>query len=83
MDRVGTLLARYAHLEAPEKVVREAVVRCCRECVDIELLSHEVQVRNKSVRLFTHPTIRSELLLRKGELMRCLIEKGVKIDGIQ
>ncbi len=83
MHRVGTLLARYAHLEAPESAVRNAVILFCKECVGVEVEPYEVQYRNKTVRILAHPTIRSEVLLRKGELVRFLKERGVRVEAVQ
>ncbi len=69
MRLVSGFLQRYTNLKAPERVVREAFITAVRDVLEIDIPEDQVHIRNKTVRLSTSSTIKSEIHLHQSDIL--------------
>ncbi len=59
MKTVGDLLSRFKKIRAPERWVKEAVIKSIEEIVNIKLDPNEIRVHNNILFLTTKSTIKN------------------------
>lgn len=72
MEQIQALLKRYAHIQAPEKTIREAVIAVVREVVGISLGSEDVDVKKKTIRIHAPSVLKNEIRLHQQDILECL-----------
>ena len=76
MEQIALYLEKFTKLQSPESVVRREVIAVVKDIVGIEMDTSAVSVRNgNQITLSVHPVVKSELLIHKEELLKCLTQK--------
>lgn len=74
---ITPFLKKFSHLTPPEKSVRTHFITTVHELLGVSLREHEVVYRNNIIFLTTNPTVKSEIILHRGTLLRTLKEHVV------
>ncbi len=74
MKTLQGLLARYAHIKAPEGSVRDAFVAAVDTTLGIEIPPEQVRVKNKTATLSVPSVIKHEIHIHKEEILKKVSE---------
>lgn len=78
MEPLALYLKKFKKFAPPDGAARQAVIDCIKELVGETLTLESVQVRSGTVFIAAHPAIKTELFLRKEELLRCIKGKFMR-----
>jgi|TARA_B100000315_G_C14516357_1_gene559351 hypothetical protein len=72
---VGSLLTKFSTLTPPKRLICDACISVVKEIIGVTLHKHECDVQRGTIHLKTHPTVKSEVLAHKAEILRELQNK--------
>lgn len=77
MNNLKRFLDRFRNLRAPDASVKETFVRILEKEIGIVLSTKDIELVGSTLHIRAHPTLKSEVYLRKKHLLKCLLEEGV------
>lgn len=78
MEPLALYLEKFKKFAPPESAARQAVIDCVEELTGETLTLESVQVRSGTVFIAAHPATKTELFLRKEEILQCIKGKFLK-----
>lgn len=78
MEPFTLYLEKFKKFAPPEHFLRQAVAASIKELTGEIVTEESVTVRGATVFIAAHPVIKTELFLRKKELLRCITGKFLK-----
>lgn len=76
MKNVSSYLEKFKHIKPPKRTVLNKFIEVVYEVCGVKLKNFEIGIQNHIVFVTTNPTIKSEIVLNKGEILRKLNESG-------
>ncbi len=73
---IGNFLKRFKGILPTDRVVRDGLRVAIREHTGIDLSEREVAVRGAVAYLMTDPRVKSEIFLRRGEILRSVNDRA-------
>ncbi len=73
---IGDFLKRFKHILPTDRIVRDGLIAVIRECTGIQLGEREIAVRGSVAYLMVDPRVKSEVLMRRGEILRKVNERA-------
>lgn len=72
---INSLLTKFKTLTPPKRVICNACITAVQHVIGVTLHTHECSVQGSIIYLKTHPTVKSEVLAHKAEILRELQSK--------
>lgn len=70
MENISFYLEKFKTLEPPHVSVKKAVARTVESMFGAILPAEHITIQNNTVYISTHPALKSELYMRKGEVLQ-------------
>ena len=80
-NNISNFLEKFKTLKPTDTYIQEAFIESVKEVMNIELTKNEISVQRHTLFLNVHPTLKTELYLRKKDILR-LLEKKLKKDTV-
>lgn len=68
-------MEKFKNITPPDKFVKDVFIGVVKDAVNIELEKDNLDVRNGTIFISIDPIIKSEIFLKKTEIMKNLTEK--------
>lgn len=75
MFNIGNFLERFKNITPPDKFVKDVFIYVVKDAVNIEIEKDDLDVRNGTIFISIDPIIKSEIFLKKNEIMKNLTKK--------
>lgn len=73
---IGNFLKRFKIILPTDRLVRDSLRVAIRESTGIDLSEREITVRGTVAYLLTDPRVKSEVFMRRGEILRAVNERA-------
>ena len=83
MQEISFYLEKFKNISPPHDAVKKAVARAIERLFGEVLHSEHISVRNNTVYITTHPALKSELYIRKGEVLQEIEQALIGSDLIK
>ena len=75
LDPLNSFFSRFKHITPPDEFIRKKVCDFVLEKFKIQIKIKDVSIRNGVIYLSVKPTLKSEVFIRKEELLSYIKEK--------
>ena len=80
-NNISNFLEKFKNLKPTDTYIQEAFIETVKEVMNVELSKSEITVKRHTIFLNVHSTLKTELYLRKKEILQTL-EKKLKKETI-
>ena len=75
INNISKLLEKFKKLKPSDLFVKEAFIDVIKEVLSVEISKEEITVSGSNLFLNVHPTLKSEIFLKKKAILESLEEK--------
>ena len=75
MNNISGLLAKFKKLKPSDTYVKEAFIETMKEVMNVEVFKPEINVQGSNIFLNVHPALKTEIFLKKKEILESLDKK--------
>jgi hypothetical protein len=75
INNIAKLLEKFKKLKPSDLYVKEAFIESMKEVMNVEISKAEINVNGSNIFLTVHPALKTEIFLRKKEILKSLEQK--------
>ena len=75
MKTLSNLLARYAHIQAPNATLKKAFIKAVEDVIEVTLTSQDLDISKKTVRIKAPSVVKNEIRINQQEILKNVSEE--------